>query len=90
MQGVKEQIPEMNDPKLIEGQQIESMESNKGTLKVWTNGNDPYIWLTIDKDQLYPVLEKRLYPETVDQEYPDASAESTAEQWLRLFSGKKC
>ena len=55
---VKEQIPEMNDPKLIEGQQIESLESNKGTLKVWTNGNDPYIWLTIDKDQLYPVLEK--------------------------------
>lgn len=55
---VKEQIPEMNDPKLIEGQQIESLESNEGTLKVWTNGNDPYIWLTLDKDQLYPVLEK--------------------------------
>ena len=55
---VKEQIPEMNDPKLIEGQQIESLESNKGTLKVWTNGNDPYIWLTLDKDPLYPVLEK--------------------------------
>ena len=55
---VKEQIPEMNDPKLIEGQQIESLESNEETLKVWTNGNDPYIWLTLDKDQLYPVLEK--------------------------------
>lgn len=37
----KTEIPEMTNPKLIEGQQLESLEANDGTLKIWTNGTDP-------------------------------------------------
>ena len=48
----------MTNPKLIEGQQLESLEANDGTLKIWTNGTDPYVWLHLDKEELYPVLEK--------------------------------
>ena len=54
----KTEIPEMTNPKLIEGQQLESLEANDGTLKIWTNGTDPYVWLHLDKEELYPVLEK--------------------------------
>ena len=54
----KTEIPEMTNPKLIEGQQLESLEANDGTLKIWTNGTDPYVWLHLDKEKLYPVLEK--------------------------------
>lgn len=54
----KTEIPEMANPKLIEGQQLESLEANDGTLKIWTNGTDPYVWLHLDKEKLYPVLEK--------------------------------
>ena len=54
----KTEIPEMTNPKLIEGQQLESLEANDGTLKIWTNGTDSYVWLHLDKEELYPVLEK--------------------------------
>lgn len=54
----KESIAEIENPKLIEGQQLESLEVTGETLKIWTNGDDPYLWLPLGKTQLYPVLEK--------------------------------
>ena len=54
----KESIAEIENPKLIEGQQLENLEVTGETLKIWTNGDDPYLWLSLGKTQLYPVLEK--------------------------------
>lgn len=61
----KETIAEMENPKLIEGQQLESLEEADGVLKVWTNGTDPYLWLSLETSQLYPVLEKDCMHRTV-------------------------
>ena len=54
----KAEIAQFVDPKLIEGQQVERLESNNGTLKIWTNGNDGYIWLNVPNETLAPALEK--------------------------------
>lgn len=61
----KETIAEMENPKLIEGQQLESLEESDGVLKVWTNGTDPYLWLSWETNQLYPALEKDCMHRTV-------------------------
>lgn len=54
----KTAIAEIENPKLINGEQIESLEVNDGILKIWTNGTDSYLWLSLNKEALYPALEK--------------------------------
>ncbi len=52
----EESITQIENPKLIEGQQIESLESNNNILKIWTAGNDPFIWLDAPVDTLNAAL----------------------------------
>ena len=54
--GEKAPIKQIENPKMIEGQQLESLESNDGVLKIWTEGNDPFIWLDATTESLYPKL----------------------------------
>ncbi|MGN9078256.1 ABC transporter permease [Oliverpabstia intestinalis] len=54
--GQKADIAQMENSKLIEGQQLESLELNDNILKIWTSGNDPFVWLTVSTETLYPVL----------------------------------
>lgn len=54
--GQKASVAQIENPKLIEGQQIESLECNDNVLKVWTDGTDPFIWLDASTETLYPLL----------------------------------
>lgn len=60
----KTAIAEIENPKLINGEQIESLEVNDGILKIWTNGTDSYLWLSLNKEALYPALEKSCMQKT--------------------------
>ena len=85
----KTEIPEMTNPKLIEGQQLESLEANDGTLKIWTNGTDPYVWLHLDKEKLYQVLENQNQSDRWNPpRYPDKMFQ-TASFVLPLINGLK-
>lgn len=56
-QKFQEKFSELEEPKLLESQQILQAEYKDGILQVTTDGTDPYLWLNMPVEHLYKELE---------------------------------
>lgn len=56
-QKFQEKFSELEEPKLLESQQILQAEYKDGILQVTTDGTDPYLWLSMPVEHLYKELE---------------------------------
>lgn len=56
-QKFQERFSELEEPKLLESQQILQAEYKDGVLKIVTDGTDPYLWLNMPAEHLYKELE---------------------------------
>lgn len=56
-QKFQERFSELEEPKLLESQQILQAEYKDGVLQIVTDGTDPYLWLNMPAEHLYKELE---------------------------------
>lgn len=55
---IQETFSELEKPEKLATQQITEIHENQGVFQITTDGEDPYMWLNLHTESLYPELER--------------------------------